>query len=200
LSSTLTAYKTVTGNLSKNLVLQIGLNIQDKPIKARWNQVVASVLQKVAVALVILVLVSTLTVFQWVNSQAPMPIKQPPKIIFDDYFPDKLNVTQGATLQVNMTITSYIDTELSLPFENLAIKNYNNATWEPSKPQEKIFSYTFSQNPLILPPNGNNSCILTLQIANDAPIGEYEMYVKCGNATLTYVGGSNFKLTVTRSN
>jgi hypothetical protein len=161
---------------------------------------VASLLQKVAVALVILALVSTLTVFQWVNSQASIPIKQPPKIIFDDYFPDKLNVTQGATLQVNMTITSYLDIELALPFENLTIKTYNNATWDSSKPQDKIFNYTFSQNPLILPPNANNSCILTLKIANDAPIGEYQMYVKCGNTTLTYVGGSNFKLTVTRSN
>lgn len=157
----------------------------------------ASQLQKVAVALVILALVSTLTVFYWVNSQASMPIKHPPEIIFDDYFPDKLNVTQGATLQVNMTITSCLDTELSLPFENLTIKTYNTTTWDSSKPQEKIFNYTFSQNPLILPPNGNNSCILTLKMAKDAPIGEYQMYVKCGNTTLTYVGGSNFKLTVT---
>lgn len=118
-------------------------------------------------------------------------------MIFSDYSPSQITVAQGSTFQVNITLTCYLDTELSLPFENLSLRGYNNTSWQSSTPQEKIFNYTFSENPLILPPNGKGSCILTVTFANDAPVGDYLLFVKYGKTDLTYVAGGNLRVTVT---
>lgn len=71
-----------------------------------------------------------------------------------------------------------------------------NDSQSHSPPQEKTLNYTFSNNPMIIPPNGKNSCILTVTMADDAPVGRYRLYIKFGNSDITYVGGHSLIVTV----
>ena len=52
---------------------------------------------------------------------------------------EDMNVTQGSTLQVNVTLTSLTDQELTIPFENLTLAGFNNTAWDNSIPQNKLF-------------------------------------------------------------
>lgn len=148
---------------------------------------------------VILLLGIVLVIFHFNNSQQPqIPYKHPP-MITGIYSPSSfLNASQGSTFQVNITQTSLLDTELSLPFESLEIMAYNDSTAQI--PKGELFSYSFSKNPLIIPPNGTNSTILTVTMAGDAPIGKYLFYIKYGNSNITYVGGHSLIINVGAAN
>lgn len=143
-----------------------------------------------ATILAILLLGIGLVIFHFNNSQQPqIPYKHPP-MITETYTPSHfLNVGKGSTFQINITQTSLLDTELSLPFESLDLMAYNNSS--ANIPKGMLYSYSFTKNPLIIPPNGTNSTILTVKMANDAPIGQYLLYVRYGNSNITYVGGSS---------
>jgi hypothetical protein len=68
-------------------------------------------------AVVILAIVLTGVAYCWVNRPISiMPYKHPP-MIFSDYSPSQITVAQGSTFQVNITLTCYLDTELSLPLK-----------------------------------------------------------------------------------
>jgi hypothetical protein len=137
-------------------------------------------------------------VVDWTSKpQPPHPDKHPP-MIFPDFSPRFSTVVQGATFQVNLTITSYLDSEIFIPIENLSIEFYNNSYRIPFS-QERIFNYTFSSNPLNLAPLGDNSSIITMQLAEDALTGDYVMYVNLGNTQLTAVAGNSFSIEVTSS-
>ena len=101
-----------------------------------------------------------------------------------------LNVTQDSTKQVNFTLTSKTDQELLIPL-NLRLmvlisETYNGEldSFIPSpdipnhfhynqSAQNKLFSYTFNPNQLVLQPFESNSSILTLEVVEDAPLGFY---------------------------
>ncbi len=153
--------------------------------------------KKLLVTVVTLGLFFSLVGYYWTNSSGPViPQKQLP-MIFEDYSPRTSIASQGSTVRVNLTLSSSFDTEFPLPFRNITISSFNGTSWDSSVPREKIFNYTFSQNPLPLPPRGDNSCIITVNLANDVPIGEYRLFVRYGNASLTHVTGSSFRITVT---
>ena len=50
------------------------------------------------------------------------------------------NVTQGSTLQVNITLTSRAEQELTIPIENLTLTGFNNTAWDNSIPQNKLLN------------------------------------------------------------
>jgi hypothetical protein len=144
--------------------------------------------------LFILLLVIGLVIFYFKNSQQPqIPYKHPP-MITGTYSPSFLNTSQGSTFQVTIIQTSLLDAELSLPFESLDIMAYNDSS--SNIPKGMLYTYSFSKNPLIIPPNGSDSTILTVTMAGDAPIGKYLFYLKYGNSNITYVGGNSLIVNV----
>jgi hypothetical protein len=103
-----------------------------------------------------------------------------------------INATQGSTQEITLTFTSIFDNQQTLiPIENLTLTYYNShidySNWGTNNslnfPQDRYFNYTFSQTQLMLQPLASNSTILTITIANDAPVGEYTFNINLGNVT-----------------
>jgi hypothetical protein len=107
-----------------------------------------------------------------------------------------MNVTQGSTLQVNVTLTSFADQKLTVPIENLKLAGFNNTAWDNSLPQNELFNYTFSNNELILQPYESKFVVLTLEVAEDAPLVQYLFYIELGNWEVTHFGGIGLTLRV----
>lgn len=107
------------------------------------------------------------------------------------------NVTQGSTLQVNVTLISRTDQELTIPIENLTLAGFNNTAWDNSIPQNKLFNYTFSTNQLVLQPHESKTTVLTLEIAEDAPLVQYLFYIELGNSQVTHLGAVSLAIRVT---
>jgi len=110
---------------------------------------------------------------------------------------EDMNVTQGSTLQVNVTLTSLTDQELTIPFENLTLAGFNNTAWDNSIPQNKLFNYTFSTNQLVLQPHESKSTVVTLEIAEDAPLVKYLFYIELGNSQVTQLSAVGLPVRVT---
>jgi hypothetical protein len=107
------------------------------------------------------------------------------------------NITQGSTLKVNVTLISRADQELTIPIENLKLAGFNNTAWNNHIPQNKLFNYTFSNNELVLQPNESKSTVLTLEIAEDAPLVEYLFYIELGNSQITQLEAVSLTIGVT---
>jgi aminopeptidase-like protein len=103
-----------------------------------------------------------------------------------------INATQGSTQEITLTFTSILDNRQTLiPIENLTLTYYNShidySNWGTNNslnfPQDRCFNYSFSQTQLMLQPLASNSTILTIKIANDAPIGMYAFFINLGKVT-----------------
>jgi hypothetical protein len=109
-----------------------------------------------------------------------------------------MNVTQGSTQQVDFTLTSKTDQELTIPLDLelmvLHSETYNgeldcffpspdtaNCYYYNQSAQNKLFNYTFSPSQLGLQPHQSNSTIITLEIVKDAPLGFYAFNIMLGN-------------------
>jgi len=109
---------------------------------------------------------------------------------YEDNFPQNINASQGTTQQVNLTLTSRCPTEIVVPFENLTIYSYYSdvdynfygnysGDWRASA-QETVFNYSFSLSQLTLQPFISNSTVLTINLANNAPLGSYSFEIYLG--------------------
>ena len=107
------------------------------------------------------------------NSQAVIP-----------NYPRWFNVSQGRTLTLNLTLkskTAQLEVPISLEvaYYNSTIKLgsgvFTNNNY--SELQERTFTYSLSNNPIILPAAKSNSSIITMQIADNAALGEYMIKV-----------------------
>ncbi len=126
--------------------------------------------------------------------------KMPPLIGASLYSQDAayIKISQGATFQENYIITSFTDKEILIPIEGITLSSYNDTLWENlSVPQEKVFNYTFSPTHLTIEPYATNSSVLTIQMAQDAPIGKYRLSITLGNSQLTHLQGDTIFITVT---
>jgi uncharacterized membrane protein len=100
------------------------------------------------------------------------------------------NVSQGLPLQVNITFTSTTNQSITILIENLTVTYYNSTVdlhrWidnngNYSLIQQQAFSYSFSLNQLMLQPSMSNSTILTISLAEDAPLGQYSLEIRLRN-------------------
>ena len=107
------------------------------------------------------------------NSQAVIP-----------NYPRWFNVSQGRTLTLNLILKSETE-ELEVPV-SLEVAYYNSSIKlgsgiftnnNYSELQERTFTYSLSNNPIILPAAKSNSAIITMQIADNAVLGEYMIKV-----------------------
>lgn len=134
------------------------------------------------------------------NNSSHVPINTPIPLLdgnVSSLGEEDMNVTQGSALQVNVTLTSRADQELTIPIENLTLSGFNNTRWDTSIPQNKVFNYTFSTNQLVLQPHGSNSTVLTINVAEDASLGQYVFTIELGNWQVTHFGGISVIVRVT---
>ncbi len=110
------------------------------------------------------------------------------------------NVAQGSTFQENITITSKTDIELVIPLGNLTITDRDYPSWGFGIPQGEIFNYTFTPDQLILKPYGLNSSLLTIHLAEDAPLGNCVFFFDMGNPHQTHLSGGSVYVTITSPN
>lgn len=126
-----------------------------------------------------------------------------------------LNVSQGTILRLNLTFTSLSNKQLTIPIENLKLiaysetidyTNWDTSNWNTSILQERVFNYTFSFNQPTLQPSMSNSTILTIYIAEDAPLGRYALDVNFdtvklippdGKSELSYGGSIGIEMIIT---
>ena len=130
----------------------------------------------------------------WTGISHPIPVLD---VNVSSLGEEDMNVTQGSTLQVNVTLTSLTDQELTIPFENLTLAGFNNTAWDNSIPQNKLFNYTFSTNQLVLQPHESKSTVVTLEIAEDAPLVKYLFYIELGNSQVTQLSAVGLPVRVT---
>jgi hypothetical protein len=153
---------------------------------------------KLAIGALIVILFASLLIggYYWLNRPTGLIPFKPEQMITSDVSPFHPNVAQGTTFQVNVTLKSFLETEISIPFENLTLR-FSNWTYYDISPQEKTFNYTFNPNPLNIASMQTNSSILIVELAKDIPIGDYTMVIAFGNSQLTNKSGDTFSLTVT---
>jgi hypothetical protein len=105
------------------------------------------------------------------------------------------NLTQGMTFVVNVTLSSSADKDLTVPL-GLSLSSSADMGWLPPVPEETIFNFTYVPNPLVLAPRGSGSSVLTVVLAEDAPIGAYVFYVELGNSQETGLARATFIVNV----
>ena len=115
------------------------------------------------------------------------------------------NVTQGATLPINLTFTSITDQPIEIPIENLTLSTYSDTinpkvwadTGNSSFIQDNILTYSFSLNPIVVQPSMSNSTALAIKFAGNAPVGQYYLDLKFGRPILISTqSGANYYLTI----
>jgi hypothetical protein len=106
--------------------------------------------------------------------------------------PSWVNVSQGTSFKVNLTLTSHAG-HLRVNIQNLTITYYNsqvnfsrptNTNEDYSSVQSSAFNYAFSPNPITVQPSMSNSTIITINLSQEAPIGQYSIAVKESVETL----------------
>ncbi len=106
----------------------------------------------------------------------PYPYIKTPPTYFADLSQGQVNITQGESFQINVTITSFLNQTITFTPE-VQLAGYGNAAWDSSKDSHKVYNATFGQEQLMLEPNVKVSTILTFNITEDAPLGRYLFYV-----------------------
>jgi hypothetical protein len=116
---------------------------------------------------------------------------------------EDLTVSQGSALQLNVTLTSRTEQKLTIAPQNLTLNGVSNSSdypsWDTSIPQSEVLSYAFDAEQLVLQPYESNSTVLTISIAEDAPLGQYALSIDLKNVQGTQqVGGIGLTITVTQ--
>ena len=143
--------------------------------------------------IIAIILALTVVAVYFIQSVAP-PDEASPLIALDLESTVPLrgeNITQGMAFNVNVTINSFADEELTIPL-GLDLKDLENVGWLPPLMEETVFNSTFVPNPLFLPPHGKGYSFLVVRLAEDAPLGAYVFHVELGNSEDTRVDGIDF--------
>ena len=125
------------------------------------------------------------------------------------------NISQGETITVNVTLTSYSNqTQFTIPFY-LSVGAFENQPFPkmvttPPSPYPVLpwldyndspnatnpFEAGFDSNPITLAPNESKIVFLTITASENAAPGVYTMLLGMGNWKETGLGGITFQITV----
>jgi len=171
----------------------------------------------VSIVILLILTVSSIPVWHYLSNQTeanngfptsrpiitekPVPSYKPLMLIFPSLNPadyGTTKITQGAIFQQNLTVLSKAEIQIQIPL-SLKLTGYNNSAYTSSTPQDRIFNYTFNPNLLVINPDESQSSIITIEVANDAPLGLYVLNIELGNASLTHLSGHTFFVNVTIS-
>jgi len=155
-------------------------------------------IQLVAVLTAIIVIVAIVSAYYFLESnshQLSSPSKAPPLVGLTLAPSGSLNATQGGVTSVNVTLTSLNMSETTIPL-SLVLEAYDNEPLDSSVDKGDLFSSTFSLNPIVLQSNETKTSVLTLHVAEGAPIGKYAFLVELGNTQIHNVLGATLEVTV----
>ncbi|MEM2110889.1 MAG: hypothetical protein QXX08_03315 [Candidatus Bathyarchaeia archaeon] len=126
-------------------------------------------------------------------SNTPAPSFKPPPLLDIGLSPwENISATQGGSCQINITLSSKSDkNEFTIPLK-LVLARYMGA--KSIDQAEKTLSWIFNPNPVVLKPKETKSTVLTINVAEDAPSGEYIFLIEVNQGGLC---GATFTLTVT---
>ena len=128
------------------------------------------------------------------------PEKLPPLIDIEEELitPKDIKITQGMSFAVNVTVYSLADKELLIPLSLSAERiiqrsdlephpeptsswpSYPEPTssWEPySSYHATEFTYSYEPSSIVLKPGDAMSSVLTVQLFEDAPVGDYRFFI-----------------------
>lgn len=172
--------------------------------------------KKISIAsavLIVTIVVILLSASLSSNPHKVTPIGTPPLQYICSFSPSGgviANATQGSTQQINITLKSTTGQQITVPIEDLKMTYYSptvdlnnwintdNDTYPAL--QAKAFNYSFSLYQLTLQPQMSNSTILTINVADDAPLGEYFFFIDFGTiigSEYPYSSTNNIGLVVT---
>jgi len=146
----------------------------------------------ISIILVVIVILGFVVYYDYVSTRTKSTIEPlagtPPTLYFSSVSPQNITASQGTTLLVNLTLTSYCSSEIAVPIKDFTINGYTGTTdynYNGSSPwttsvQETVFNYSFSFSQLILQPSESNSTFLTIQLANNATLGSYSLDINLG--------------------
>ena len=124
------------------------------------------------------------------------PVPHPLPLISIIENPQHVNVTQGMSFSVNLTITSIAVHDLSIPLSLSDLYVIRDGSGLVVVPEDEGFTFGFEPKLLIIKPSGSNSSILNVEIAENATIGEYRFMVLLENWEETNVGGTTIFIDV----
>ena len=155
--------------------------------------------------------------YQWMRSIRTDVYDYPPELL--DYnvssLGEDMNVTHGSTLQVNVTLTSKANQELIITIDDFGLSSFFSESYDGEldtfipvtfwpntylyngSAQNEVFNYTLDTNQLVLHSFESNPIIITLEMADKAPLGEYIFGMSLENAQLTTHPVIYFTVTVT---
>ncbi len=104
------------------------------------------------------------------------------------------NVSQDTSLEVKMTFNSTTNQPITIPIENLTVSYYNSTVdlhrWINNNDnytniQQLAFNYSFSLNRVMVQPYMANSTTLTINLAKNAPVGQYSLEINLGKVEVS---------------
>jgi hypothetical protein len=158
---------------------------------------------RITFALIVLVIIFVVLILGYfalseLNQKSnTLPNKTPIPLVNENFSVDKdiaisgytgwINVSQGTNFNVNLTLTSLAGQIEKVQIENLTLTYYNsqvklgsniNTLNDYSSIQRSTFNYSLGINPVTIQPIMSNSTIITINLAQDAPTGQYTIAVK----------------------
>ncbi len=133
---------------------------------------------------------------RYYRMRQPLPEKVMPLINIDyDYLTPTGNLTQGMTFLVNVTVYSETEKELLIPFGLSAERVIRRSGWEPY-PKATEFTYSYEPSSIVLKPGDVTSSVLTVELFEDAPVGNYMFLIEPGNSDVHHIAGISFNVDV----
>ncbi len=158
------------------------------------------IMKKLAILTTALIIVTIASTYFFLNSNTSSSFlsETSPLVAMKLVPSDQLNITQGGVTRLNVTLTSLNMNETTIPL-SLVLQTYENKPLNASITREKLFSSTFTVNPIFLEPNDTVTSMLTLHVGDAAPSGKYTFLVELGNLQIHQLTGNTFDLAVAPS-
>jgi hypothetical protein len=177
----------------------------------------------IAVSLILFSILFVYFAVEYSRKSESFPEKVPPLIDIEEELitPRDIKITQGMSFAVNVTVYSETDKELLIPF-SLSASRYNwkpnpepTSSWEsypePTSSWESYpeptsscepyleateFTYSYEPSSIVLKPGDVMSSVLTVQLFEDAPVGDYKFFIEPENSDVHHLAGTGFDIDV----
>jgi hypothetical protein len=166
----------------------------------------------IAVSLILFSIIVVYFTVKYSRKSESFPEKLPPLIDIEEELitPRDINIKQGMSFAVNVTVFSETDKELLIPFSLSALR-YREPNPEATSGLEPYpepttdlsyiieateFTYSYEPSSIVLKPGDVMSSVLTVKLFEDAPVGDYQFFIELGNSDVHHLAGTWFDIDV----
>jgi hypothetical protein len=152
---------------------------------------------RILIAIMMVIIAVTIVVVVGLRYKLDINPVPTPRLLYDvnispqhlDDIKNVINTTQGTAVHINLTLTSECDTQMAIPIEEVKLSGYSEnvtsiwggSNWDKPLVQKSVFNYSLSLDKLTLQPKMSNFTIITISLADTAPVGRYTIYLDLGN-------------------